>query len=112
MARLLLIDDDESSRMILGALFMDEGFLVDEVSSIAEARAQLSTPYELILLDQHLKDGLGTSLLPLIRAQLPKTKVVLLSGQARSLDVVVDGDFLKGEDFDALLALVRSLLAS
>ncbi len=114
----LLVDDDESSRLVLSVLLEDEGFQVDAVGSFAEAKARLlgGPGYDLALLDQHLGDGRGTDLLPFVRAQARGErggKALLLSGsvdEAEALRAGFDAGVPKGVGFPDLIALVRRLL--
>jgi two-component system, response regulator RegA len=116
MMSILLVDDDESNRLTMSALLEVEGFEVREAKSFAEACTILSgTPaYALVLTDQHLGDGLGSDLSPIVRSRLPGAKIVLMSGSAGDTTAAeaLDGSFAKGEDFAELLSLIRSLLIS
>jgi two-component system, response regulator RegA len=116
MTRILLVDDDESNRLTLSALLEDEGFEVREATSFAEACEVLSGPssFAIVLTDQNLGDGLGSDLMPVVRARLPRAKVVLMSGSAGDalLREPSDGCFTKGDDFVELLALLRGLSAA
>jgi two-component system response regulator RegA len=115
--KILLVDDDESQRLTLGALFEDEGFVVDVAASFAEGMALLlagAVHYDLVVLDQHLGDGLGSSLVPLVRARLPRAAVALVSGSVSDqerTDVQVDTVIAKGTAFPDLLEMVRAVLA-
>jgi CheY-like chemotaxis protein len=107
----LLVDDDESSRIVLSALLEDEGFRVEVAASFAEAEARLSSGarYDLVLLDQHLGDGRGTELLPLARERAQGARVLLVSGsvdQDGADDAGFDGVVPKGASFPDLLARI------
>jgi CheY-like chemotaxis protein len=116
MKRVLLVDDDESQRVSLGILLDDEGFGVDVVASFGEGRASIEAPsaaYDVVLLDQHLGDGLGSSLVPLVRGRLPGAAVVLVGGsvtekerQWPGVDAIVE----KGAAFPDLLAVIEAAL--
>lgn len=115
-AWVLLVEDDESSRLVLSVLLEEEGFRVDVASSFAEARRALApggAGYDLILLDQHLGDGSGTDLVPAIRAGLPRARVVLVSGSADLGDAAragCDGVAPKGASFPEIMALIAEVL--
>ena len=115
MRRILLIEDDESNRITLSVLLEDEGFVIVEATSVAEARAHLDAPgaaFDLVLTDLHLGDGTGTSLLPEIRSRFPAVKVILISGSARPEDLPGGTDALvpKGTEFSVTLSVIRKLL--
>ena len=117
MIRILLVDDSDSNRMVLGSLLEDEGLHVEEARSFAQARDKLveSGPtYDLVMVDQHLGDGLGTGLVPIVRTRAPRAKVMLISGSAEDhaeSGVVFDAAVKKGRDFNDVLALMKELLA-
>jgi DNA-binding response OmpR family regulator len=117
MARVLLIDDDDSNRLTLSALLELEAFEITEASSLTAARKSLAagSPFDLILLDRQLSDGLGFELIPAVRAQLPSCKIIVVSGSGsgdedRGPADTADGYFRKGEDLDELFELIRTLL--
>jgi CheY-like chemotaxis protein len=116
MLRLLVVDDSESNRLVLAGLLEDEGHEVDVAASFADGRAKLADDrpaYDLVLLDQHLGDGLGTDLVPLVKQRAARTKILLLSGSgagdARLGDLAIDGVLTKGDDFSELLATIEKL---
>jgi DNA-binding NtrC family response regulator len=117
MTKILLIDDSASNRMVLGSLLEDEGIEVEEADSVAQAREKLCAKgafYDVVMLDQHLGDGLGTSIVPVVRAQIPGARVMMISGSGEEEmppDVVFDAMVNKGRDFDDVMVLVRKLLA-
>ncbi len=64
-----------------------------------------------VLLDSRLGDGDGRSLIPLVRAQVPTAKLVLVTGlHHRGAPPPVDAVFQKGRSFAELLACLRGLL--
>jgi DNA-binding NarL/FixJ family response regulator len=114
-ARVLLLDDDEATRVTLAALLEDQ-FDVAEVSCLADARASLTTgtAFDLVLLDRQLGDGDGFDLIPLVRSQLPSCKIIVVSGSDKRGDgepaAVADAYFGKGDDPDALFEKIHALL--
>ncbi|WP_437755571.1 response regulator [Sorangium sp. So ce1389] len=112
----LVVDDDEASRLVLAALLEDEGFEVDVAGSFAEAGRKLAAAgarYDLALLDKNLGDGRGVALLGPLRARLPGAKAVLLSGsddEELGGAPPPDAALSKGLGFPELLAQLRRLL--
>lgn len=109
-ARVLLVDDDESTTITLSVLLEDAGYDVDVAASCAAARALLErgVRYDKVLLDYHLGDGLGTDLLPEARARLPGARIIIMSGSAEAGGSrhAADGSFVKGAGFDDLLRVL------
>jgi two-component system OmpR family response regulator len=115
-ARVLLIDDNDANRLTLAALLESEAFEITEASCLADARRSLAAApgFDLILLDRHLGDGLGVELVPVVRAQLPSCKIIVVSGsgtcdESGAIDGA-DGYFRKGEDLDELFEKIHLLL--
>jgi DNA-binding response OmpR family regulator len=115
MPNLLLVDDSESNRLVLQGLLEEEGLTVDVAASFGGGREKVAqSDYDLVLLDQHLGDGLGTDLARIVRATSARTKLLLVSGSgAPSGDagaLGVDAVLTKGDDFAELLDTIRRLL--
>jgi two-component system, response regulator RegA len=116
VSTILLVDDEPSYRLTLSVLFEEEGFEVDVAASFAEAAARLDREcsYDLVMLDHHLGDGRGVDLIPMLRARLPRVKVMLVSGSSNGDTTIpsgVDSVVSKGFVFPELLTRVRELLA-
>jgi CheY-like chemotaxis protein len=115
-AKLLLVEDDDGNRITLSVLLEDEGFLVDAAASLGLTRQHLAGPgagWEVVLVDQHLGDGVGSDLVPLLRERLPAAKIVQLSGSLEEDDrtaILFDASLPKGTSFPDLLFAIRRLL--
>jgi DNA-binding response OmpR family regulator len=113
---LLLVDDSDSNRAVLGSLLEEEGLEVDLAESFAQGRARVTAerpPYDVVLLDQHLGDGLGTQLVPVVRVAMPGTRILILSGstgEERLAAEGVDAVLTKADDFSVILAAIRRVL--
>ncbi len=79
----LIIEDEEAQRKILGAYLKKRGFRVLEAGSGAEGLGILgrSLP-EIVLLDWRLPDEDGLKLIPKIREKSPLTAIVMLTAFA------------------------------
>ncbi len=76
--RILLVEDDTSLADAVCSYLIAKAFVVDVAPSLADARgALLSVQYAAVLLDLHLGDGDGLSLLPQVRA-LPERPIVIV----------------------------------
>lgn len=110
---LLLVEDDPGNRLTLSVLLEESGFSVMIAESCAEARRLLHTQpgFDAVLLDSKLGDGDGRSLIPLVRAQVPTAKLLLVTGlHNRGAPPPVDAVFQKGRSFAELLSCLRGLL--
>jgi two-component system response regulator PilR (NtrC family) len=82
MARILLVEDEESTRLFLAQSLSEEGYELLEATSCAEAAQALrSQPVDLVILDLKLPDGSGLELLPEVIARDPGLPVVILTGE-------------------------------
>ena len=89
MARLLLLEDDQS--LIDGMVYAltKEGFALDVAMTVREARAQLaSQAYDLLLLDQTLPDGSGLALCEEVRAGGNAVPIIFLTAMDEEIQVI------------------------
>lgn len=89
MARLLLLEDDQS--LIDGMVYAltKEGFALDVAMTVREARAQLAVQaYDLLLLDQTLPDGSGLSLCEEVRAGGNAVPIIFLTAMDEEIQVI------------------------
>jgi len=114
MPTLLIVDDEQNIRASLKGALGREGYQVDDVGSVAEARAKLRESYDIVLLDVWLPGESGMDLLAEIRANAPETTVVMMSGHA-TIDAAVQATRLGAFDFlekpvalERLLVLLRN----
>jgi two-component system, NtrC family, response regulator HydG len=85
----LVVDDDAGFRAGVAELVKREGFAVASVGSLKEARAELlANPPDILLVDLHLPDGSGLSLLEAFEAN-SAPEVVLITGSA-SIETAVE----------------------
>lgn len=89
MARLLLLEDDQS--LIDGMVYAltKEGFALDVAMTVREARAQLAVQaYDLLLLDQTLPDGSGLALCEEVRAGDSAVPIIFLTAMDEEIQVI------------------------
>lgn len=78
--KVLIVDDDQDLRAILGALFEDE-FLVSEADSAAALQKAFSADQpDVVVLDVKLPDADGLDLLPQVKKRWPESEVIVLTG--------------------------------
>lgn len=89
MARLLLLEDDQSLIDGLVYALTKEGFALDVAMTVREARAQLAVQtYELLLLDQTLPDGSGLALCEEVRAGGSAVPIIFLTAMDEEIQVI------------------------
>jgi DNA-binding NarL/FixJ family response regulator len=119
--RVLLVDDAEDIRMLLGMAMKKHGGLtvVGEAADGVEA-VQLASELQpdLVMLDLAMPRMDGLEALPLIRAAVPDVRVIVLSGFNQSaladkaIEAGADHYVAKGGSIRVLLELVEELLES
>lgn len=114
--RILLVEDDIALAAAVCSYLRAKAFVVDAAASLAEVRAALAgAQYAAVLLDLHLGDGDGLSLLPTLRRLAEPPIVVVLtardqvSDRIRGLDAGADDYLVKPYDPAELLARLRAV---
>ena len=115
---ILLVEDSEDVQDLNKSMLEDEGFDVDTVMTLAEARAFIERRIpDAIVLDIGMPDGNGLDFLREFR-EVSKIPVLLLTGFGEDTDVIKGyesgcNDYLpKPYTFGVLLARLKSLLQS
>jgi two-component system response regulator HydG len=98
--RILVVDDEESHRIMLRAVLRDEGYEVDEAADGVEAvRAVEREPFDLVLLDIRMATMNGIEALTEIRKISPLIPVLIMTAYASVKTAVMA---LKAGAFDYL----------
>jgi DNA-binding NtrC family response regulator len=78
---ILIVDEDPVIRDCLNDCLAKESYQPKSVSSLKDASAELeSNPYALVITEINLPDGDGFQLLDVIKANYPKTVVIVITG--------------------------------
>jgi DNA-binding NtrC family response regulator len=87
--RLLIVDDEASIRDMLAFFFHKRGFEVQTASNFTEGQAAAlrSTP-DLVLSDIKMPDGNGLDLLRKVKADSPKTPVIMITAHTSTADAI------------------------
>ena len=116
MAKVLLVDDDPTSRLTLQAVLTRGGYSVDAASSAAEAIGKLeSTEYSLVLSDLHADPSdAGLQLMAFARSMQYRPATALLTS-SRTVEIApvgrVKGDVLiEPQEVPELLEKVADLI--
>ena len=114
--RILLVEDDVALSDAVCGYLRAKSFVVDAVDGLRSARAALAgARYAAVLLDLHLGDGDGLTLLPLLRSLADRPVVIALtardqvSDRIRGLDAGADDYLVKPYDPGELLARLRAI---
>jgi DNA-binding NtrC family response regulator len=95
--RILVVDDEEVIRDVLGTLLEKDGYEVGVASTAGEAIALFEAePYDVVLLDLMLPDRPGLDLLREIRRQDPDAVVVIVTAYSSiegAIEAMRDGAF-------------------
>jgi DNA-binding response OmpR family regulator len=112
-ATVLVVEDDESLRMLCRINLELENYRVLEAETVDRATALVSAePIDVVLLDLHVGERHGTELLPILRAKRPDAAVCLLSGTSEADppdEEGVDGFIRKPFELEVLTETVRRL---
>lgn len=114
--RILLVEDDQPLADAVCAYLRAKAFVVDVVDGVGTARAALAgARYAAVLLDLHLRDGDGLTLVPALRALAERPSIIVLtardqvSDRIRGLDAGADDYLVKPYDPAELLARLRAI---
>lgn len=115
--RILLVDDEPSIRVVLGAVLEDAGYVVDTAEDGLHALRQIDTAVpDLVITDLRMPNMNGFELLEALRARLPAMPRVAISGEflAAAVDpTLADAFFQKGSySIPKFLARIAELLAA
>ncbi len=106
MARILVIDDDDSIRHLLREILEMNGH---EVWDAADGRAGVSlyrrSPVDLIITDILMPEKDGVELIMELKEYFPEVRIVAMSGGGRGLDAAFN--LRMAQDFGALRVLVK-----
>ena len=97
MARILVVDDDESIRYFLEILLKDAGHSVDTAATEAEARERFDTQ-ELVITDLKLGRDSGLAVLKHVKATRASTEVIVMTAFATT-EAAIQATRLGAHDF-------------
>jgi DNA-binding NtrC family response regulator len=112
-ARILVVDDEPSIRLLCRVNLELEGHEVVEAGSLAAARATLEEEdVDVVVLDVHLYNERSDALVAECHARQPRIPVVLVTGSVEITDsglAEADAILPKPFELEALLSTVRDL---
>lgn len=111
---ILLVDDEEQLRKLLGRIISLEGFNVEQAGTLKSAFNLLKQKEtDVILCDVRLPDGNGVDFIKQVKKQYPLTELILLTAYGNISDgvqAIKDGAFdyiTKGNDNDRIIPLLH-----
>lgn len=114
--RILLVEDDQALARALESFLRGKDFVVDTASTVAAAKLALPlAEWGAVLLDLHLPDGDGLTMVPVVRRRYPDASVIILTARdqitdrVRGLDSGADDYLVKPFDPEELLARLRAV---
>lgn len=117
MAKILVVEDDESLGPVVEQVLSDERHLVDRVLNVADCKAYLdSVTYDLLVIDWNLPDGTGVDVCMEYRRKGGTSPVLMLTGRTdvddkvSGLDAGADDYLTKPFHTRELVSRVRALL--
>ena len=78
--KILIVDDEEAMRLMLGEALKSEHDILEADSGAALQRCLSNEQPDVVLLDVKLKDANGLKLLPDVKKRWPGTEVIVLTG--------------------------------
>jgi len=93
MAKLLLVEDDEQVRSMLGETLTQEGHVVIEASNGKEAVvAYRNDPPDVVITDIIMPEQDGVETIHILRREFPAAKIIAISGGSPN----IRGEYLLG----------------
>jgi response regulator of citrate/malate metabolism len=116
MKKILMLDDNEL--LVEQFKYIFEDYLIIDSSSIKQAKTIIESNQNLnlIILDESLPDGKGSSLVPYIREKYPHIGIIILTGWTLSDIPLSPNDeniVIKGKNFkiNEIVEMVNELIA-
>ncbi len=111
--KVLIVDDEMDICFVLSSMFKSKNVSSNYANSLAEAQILMKTenPYILIL-DNHLPDGLGVEFIDYVKLFYPKIKIVMITAHDsqtdKNLAMKKGADFFIGKPFS--ISIVRETI--
>ena len=117
LARIIVVDDDESIRKVLATILEENGYTVDTAENGKQAIEKTEKNfYNLGLFDIRLPDIEGTELLAKVKDTTPRMRKIIVTGYpslpnaVEALNKGADAYILKPFDMDKILQTIKEQL--
>ncbi|NPV57538.1 MAG: response regulator transcription factor [Anaerolineae bacterium] len=88
-SRILIVDDEKSTRLVIGRALQLSGYLIDTAENGKQALERLETTcYDVMLLDLKMPEVSGIQVMDVVRERYPELKMIVLTAHA-SLDSAI-----------------------
>jgi CheY-like chemotaxis protein len=85
--KVLIVDDELDICYLLSGMLKQRNFRTGFVNSLSDAVIALQTDKpSLLVLDNHLPDGLGLDFIPYVKKNFPEIKVIMITAHDGSLE--------------------------
>ncbi|MGL5068363.1 MAG: response regulator transcription factor [Sarcina sp.] len=88
MSKVLLLEDDDALAMAIEFNLEEEGFTVERVSTVKDAKSKFNSEYDLVLLDVMLPDGSGYDVCKFIRKE-SEVPIIFLTACDDEVNIVL-----------------------
>ena len=115
--RVLLVEDDDQVRALIGNYLSLEGFAVVEAGNVGDAVRRLHEEFDLVVTDVQLPGASGNELVAAAKARWPATQVIVITGlqgaqvAAEALNAGADRYLFKPFDMPELRAYLVDALS-
>src|SRR5450755_4066661 len=87
ISKVLIVDDELDICYLLSGMLKQRNFRTGFVNSLSDAVIALQTDKpSLLVLDNHLPDGLGLDFIPYVKKNFPEIKVIMITAHDGSLE--------------------------
>ena len=118
MAAILLVDDDDLFRSLVGMFLDTVGYVCSQAVSVTQARAWLMTKqFDLILSDFNMPRESGLDLLEYVSVEHPETPFIMMTGESspairrRALEMGARECLTKPFRLNGLVTTLKQVLA-
>jgi len=81
MHKILIMDNDKATLAVTSQILIEEGYAVDQTSSLDEARKKVSqTDYAVIITDMNMPDAEGSKIIESLKKIRPTSEVIVMTG--------------------------------
>lgn len=89
--KLLVVEDQGETCLVLGLIFSDRNFELNYVNNLLDADEYLQkNKPSVIILDNKLPDGFGVDFITYVKKKYPAIKIIMISGFSTARDIAIE----------------------